>query len=51
MALLSASSWARAAGADSWLGLAIVGGGIRGRYVGRKICVTGRAQLRHLRCL
>ena len=46
MALLSAASWARAAGANSRLGLAIVGGGIRGRYVGRKICSSGRAELR-----
>lgn len=43
--LLSAATWARAAGANSRLGLAIVGGGIRGRYIGRKICSNDRAEL------
>jgi predicted dehydrogenase len=46
LALLSATFWARAAGANSRLGLAIVGGGVRGRHIGRKLCASGRAELR-----
>jgi predicted dehydrogenase len=43
---LSAASWARAAGSNSRIGVAIVGCGIRGHEVMRRILATDRVDLR-----
>jgi predicted dehydrogenase len=43
---LSAASWARAAGSNSRLGVALVGCGIRGHEVMSKVLATDRAELR-----
>jgi predicted dehydrogenase len=45
---LSAASWARAAGANRRLGIALVGCGVRGHEVMRRILATDRAELRCL---
>jgi predicted dehydrogenase len=45
---LSAASWARAAGSNSRLGVALVGCGVRGHEVMRRILATDRAELRCL---
>jgi predicted dehydrogenase len=47
-ATLSAASWARAAGSNSRVGVAMVGCGIRGHEVMSHILATGRAELRCL---
>jgi predicted dehydrogenase len=43
---LSAASWARAAGANSRLGVAMVGCGVRGHEVTSRVLATKRAELR-----
>src|ERR1700722_8989881 len=43
---LSAASWARAAGSNSRIGVAMVGCGIRGHEVMSRILATDRAELR-----
>ena len=43
---LSAASWARAAGSNSRMGVAMVGCGIRGHEVMSRILATDRAELR-----
>ena len=48
MATLSAASWARAAGANSRLGVALVGCGIRGREVSRRLLASERVEFHAL---
>ena len=43
---LSAASWARAAGSNSRLGVAMVGCGVRGHEVMSRVLATKRAELR-----